>query len=94
MGMTSGQIRLSLSLGVVGLGLIGTLAGAVLGTYLIPRIFEHSLENYGIIEVPLQINRAGVILLAFCCVPGVFIGSWRASRSLSSASPRTILATE
>ncbi len=90
-GMSSGNIRRSVALGISVLATIGALLGIVLGVYALPMILENVLSNYGMVDLPLVFNRGGVILIACLSIPAAAIGSWLSSGLIRKTSPRILV---
>ncbi|MBD8499802.1 ABC transporter permease [Paenibacillus arenosi] len=92
-GMTSAKIRLSITTGIFVLSLIGGLLGLLVGVFALPQLLNMVLSNYGIVEVPLVINAAGIGLMVPISAVAAACGAWAASRLILRTSPR-ILTTE
>ncbi|WP_374955096.1 FtsX-like permease family protein [Paenibacillus sp. PCH8] len=91
MGMTSGSIRCSITLGVVLLSLIGSMIGVIAGVYLLPLLLEKVLSGYGIVQIPLVLNWWGIILFSSLSILAAAFGSWRSSKIIRQASPRILV---
>ncbi|MDQ0660186.1 ABC transporter permease [Paenibacillus sp. W2I17] len=90
-GMTSGSIRSSITLGVVLLSLIGSMFGVIAGVYLLPLLLEKVLSGYGIVQIPLVLNWWGIILFSCLSTLAAAFGSWRSSKVIRQASPRILV---
>ncbi|WP_145152535.1 ABC transporter permease [Paenibacillus xylanexedens] len=90
-GMTSGSIRSSITLGVVLLSLIGSMFGVIAGVYLLPMLLEKVLSGYGIVQIPLVLNWWGIILFSCLSILAAAFGSWRSSKVIRQASPRILV---
>ncbi|PZT53097.1 ABC transporter permease [Paenibacillus silvae] len=90
-GMTSGRIRSSITLGVAGLSLIGSTFGVFVGMYLLPLLLEKVLSGYGIVQIPLVLNWGGMLLIACLGMLAAVIGCWLASREIRQMSPRMLV---
>ncbi|EPY13699.1 MULTISPECIES: ABC transporter permease [Paenibacillus] len=89
-GMTSRKIRVSISSGVFNLSMIGAIIGIPVGLFLLPRLLNVILANYGIVEMPLSIQAEQVVLGAILSVAAATLGSWLASKTVKSMSPRIL----
>lgn len=92
-GMTSNQIRISVTLGIAALSAIGAIVGIFAGVYMLPSILANLLSDYGIVQLPFIRNGAGVLAVALLSVCSDSLGSWLSSRVIHNTSPR-ILVTE
>ncbi|MEJ8305411.1 FtsX-like permease family protein [Saccharibacillus sacchari] len=90
-GMSSGRIRQSVALGISVLATVGALLGILLGVYALPMILENILSDYGMVDLPLVINRGGVVLIACLSIPAAAAGSWLSSRIIRKTSPRILV---
>ena len=90
-GLTSSQIRWSIAMGIVVLSFIGALLGIVIGIYVLPVLLELVLSGYGIVELPLILNWAGILLLACLTALAAAYGSWVSSRVIHHSSPRNLV---
>ncbi|OAX51114.1 ABC transporter permease [Paenibacillus sp. AD87] len=90
-GMTSGSIRSSITLGVVLLSLIGSMFGVIAGVYLLPLLLEKVLSGYGIVQIPLVLNWWGIILFSSLSILAAAFGSWRSTKVIRQASPRILV---
>ncbi|MDR6725883.1 putative ABC transport system permease protein [Paenibacillus amylolyticus] len=90
-GLTSSQIRLSIAMGIVILSSIGALLGIVIGIYVLPVLLELVLSGYGIVELPLILNWAGILLFACLTILAAAYGSWVSSRVIRHSSPRNLV---
>ncbi|MCW3794404.1 ABC transporter permease [Paenibacillus sp. LS1] len=91
LGMTSRQIRLSLTMGMVVLSAMGAILGIFVGVYVLPLLLEMVLSNYGIVELPLIMNWGGMILFACLSIIAAGLGSWFSSRIIRETSPRMLV---
>ncbi|WP_145410570.1 ABC transporter permease [Paenibacillus xylanexedens] len=90
-GLTSNQIRCSIAMGIVVLSFIGALLGIVIGIYVLPVLLELVLSGYGIVELPLILNWAGILLFACLTALAAAYGSWVSSRVIRNSSPRNLV---
>ncbi|QDH19386.1 FtsX-like permease family protein [Saccharibacillus brassicae] len=90
-GMSSGQIRRSVALGVSILATVGALLGILLGVYALPVILESILAGYGMVDLPLVFNGASVALIACLSIPAAAAGSWLSSGIIRKTSPRILV---
>lgn len=91
LGLTSTKIRLSVTLGIVGLSTIGAVVGIIVGVYLLPIILGSILNYYGIAEIPLILNWVGIISFASVTLLSAGLGSWASSRVVAKASPQILV---
>lgn len=90
-GMTSGSIRSSITLGVALLSLIGSMFGVIAALYLLPLLLEKVLSGYGIVQIPLVLNGWGILLFASLSIFAAAVGCWLASKEIRQASPRMLV---
>lgn len=91
LGMTSSNIRLSVTIGIVTLSAVGALLGGVAGVYLLPDILESIVSDYGIVDFPLVIQWWGVIGFVFLSVVVAGFASWTSSRVINKTSARILV---
>jgi putative ABC transport system permease protein len=91
LGMTSRQIRLSVTMGMIMLSSIGAILGILVGVYALPLLLEMVLSGYGIVELPLILNWGGMILFSCLSILAAGLGSWFSSRIIREASPRMLV---
>lgn len=91
-GMTSRQIRMSVTAGILAVSATGAVAGAPLGLMGLPPLLNAILADYGIVEVPLIINGGGIAVMLPLSVLAACLGSWFASKSVKTTSPRILTA--
>jgi putative ABC transport system permease protein len=91
LGLTSTKIRLSTTLGIVGLSSIGAIIGIIVGVYLLPIILGSILFDYGIAEIPIILNWVGIIAFASVTLISAGLGSWASSRVVAKASPQILV---
>lgn len=89
-GMTSRQIRMSVTAGILVVSAIGALVGAPLGLIGLPPLLNFILADYGIVEVPLIMNGGGIAAMIPLSILAACLGSWFASRSVTTTSPRIL----
>ncbi|MDR0268644.1 FtsX-like permease family protein [Paenibacillus sp.] len=89
-GMTSRQIRLSETTGILVLSAIGSLVGVPLGLTGLPPLLNFILTNYGIVKVPLVMNGGGIAIMIPLSIAAACLGSWFASKSVQTTSPRLL----
>lgn len=89
-GMTSKQIRLSITAGILVVSVIGAIVGTPLGLLALPPLLNFILADYGIVEVPLIMNSGGVIAMIPLSIVAACLGSWFASRAVQTTSPRIL----
>lgn len=90
-GMTSAAIRWSITLGIIVISAIGAVLGMAAGVYLLPKLMNSILANYGIVELPLVMNYAGVAGVAALSICSAALGSWVSSKAIHEASPRKLV---
>jgi putative ABC transport system permease protein len=91
LGMTSGQIRRSITFGIGVLAALGAVCGIFIGIYVLPNILELVSVNFGLAEFPAVINLGGVITMSLIAVVAAAAGSWASSRLVRSTSPRMLV---
>jgi putative ABC transport system permease protein len=89
-GMTSRQIRLSETTGILIVSGIGALVGIPLGLLGLPPLLNFILADYGIVEVPLIMNGGGIALMIPLSIAAAGLGCWAASKSIQTTSPRLL----
>ncbi|GAA0134967.1 hypothetical protein YSY43_18070 [Paenibacillus sp. YSY-4.3] len=89
-GMTSRQIRMSVTAGILVVSAIGALVGVPLGLIGLPPLLNFILADYGIVEVPLIMNGGGIAAMIPLSIVAACLGSWFASRSVQTTSPRIL----
>ncbi|WP_366294817.1 FtsX-like permease family protein [Paenibacillus sp. AN1007] len=89
-GMTSRQIRLSETTGILVVSGIGALVGIPLGLLGLPPLLNFILADYGIVEVPLIMNGGGIALMIPLSIIAAGLGCWAASKSIQTTSPRLL----
>lgn len=89
-GMTSRQIRISVTAGILMVSATGALVGVPLGLIGLPPLLNLVLTNYGIVEVPLIMNGGGIAAMIPLSIIAASLGSWFASRSIQTTSPRIL----
>ncbi|MGG3282357.1 FtsX-like permease family protein [Paenibacillus solani] len=89
-GMTSRQIRMSVTTGIFAVSTLGALVGVPLGYACLPPLLNFILADYGIVEVPLIMNGAGVAAMIPLSIMAACLGCWFASRSVRTTSPRIL----
>lgn len=91
LGMTSRQIRLSLTMGMFILSSVGAILGIFVGVYLLPLLLEMVLSGYGIVQLPLILHWGGMVLFNCLSIIAASLGSWFSSRIIREASPRILV---
>ena len=89
-GMTSRQIRLSETTGILVVSGIGALIGIPLGLLGLPPLLNFILADYGIVQVPLIMNGGGIALMIPLSIIAAGLGCWAASKSIQTTSPRLL----
>lgn len=89
-GMTSTQIRMGVTVGIVVLAGIGAVLGVPIGMYGMPLILGSVLADYGLIRLPLVIHVGGIVVTVLLCVFTGILASWLASRLIRSTSARNL----
>lgn len=90
-GMTSGRIRLSLTIGTASLCAVGTVFGIFVGIYALPAVLERVLSAYGIVRLPLVLNGGASAGAASIGLVSASLGAWAASRAVKRLSARILL---
>ncbi|MEK3918753.1 MULTISPECIES: ABC transporter permease [Paenibacillus] len=91
LGMTSRQIRLSLTMGMFILSSVGAILGIFVGVYLLPLLLEMVLSGYGIVQLPLILHWGGMVLFTCLSIIAASLGSWFSSQIIREASPRMLV---
>ncbi|MNZ93191.1 hypothetical protein D3C78_1122490 [compost metagenome] len=89
--MASGRIRFSVLLGIVLLTSAGAAIGAAVGVYVLPRLMELVLADYGLVELPLVMNSGGIAAAALASVAVAGISCWLSSRVIRTMSARNLV---
>ncbi|AZK45225.1 ABC transporter permease [Paenibacillus lentus] len=89
-GMTSRQIRVSVTVGILVVSATGALIGVPLGFIGLPPLLNIILADYGIVEVPLIMKGGGITVMIPLSILTAGLGSWFASRSVQTTSPRIL----
>lgn len=90
-GLSSHDLRLSISIGLIVLSAVGVIIGILLGVYLLPSLLGTILSDYGIAELPLILHWGGILSFAAVTFIAVGIGSWVSSRVIAATSPRILV---
>ena len=90
-GMTSGRIRLSLTIGSASLCAVGAVVGIFVGIYALPAVLERVLSAYGIVRLPLVLNGGASAGAASIGIVSASLGAWAASRAVKRLSARILL---
>jgi len=90
LGMTSKNIRISITSGIFVLSLIGGLVGLLVGIFALPQLLNMVLSDYGIVDIPLVMNWVGIILMVPISALAAGLGSWMASRLVQRTSPKIL----
>lgn len=90
-GLSSQDLRLSISIGLIVLSAVGVIIGILLGVYLLPSLLGTILSDYGIAELPLILHWGGILSFAAVTFIAVGIGSWVSSRVIAATSPRILV---
>lgn len=90
-GLSSHDLRLSISIGLIALSAVGVIIGILLGVYLLPSLLGTILSDYGIAELPLILHWGGILSFAAVTFIAVGIGSWTSSRVIAATSPRILV---
>ncbi|MCJ8010203.1 ABC transporter permease [Paenibacillus sp. KQZ6P-2] len=90
-GMSSQQIRVSITLGIAALSVLGALIGIVIGIYVLPNLLESILGGYGIMKLPIILHWGGAVVIASVSVIAAALGAWGASKVIQNASPRILV---
>ncbi|MUG65707.1 FtsX-like permease family protein [Paenibacillus campinasensis] len=91
LGMTSRQIRTSITLGIAALSILGALLGIVIGIYGLPNLLQSILVGYGIVELPMIFHSGGVAAIASVSIIAAALGAWGASKVVQKSSPRILV---
>lgn len=89
-GISSRQIRMSITAGIFVLSTLGALVGIPIGLAGMPPLLNFILTDYGIVEVPLIMNGVGVAAVFPLSIMAACLGCWFASRSVRITSPRIL----
>ena len=89
-GMRSGDIRRSISAGVLILEIIGALPGVAIGIGLLPKLLNMVLSNYGLVRMPMAVNYAGIVIAVAAGVLISSLGARFASKRIRDTSPRIL----
>ncbi len=90
-GMTSTNIRWSITIGIFILSIMGALAGIFIGIKLIPLALQSIILDYGLRELPLVINWPISIGISFVSVIAAISGGWISTNVIAKTSPRILI---
>ncbi|WP_431027410.1 FtsX-like permease family protein [Lysinibacillus sp. LZ02] len=90
-GMTSMNIRLSITLGVFMRAILGSILGIFIGTKVIPLMLKNTIMEYGLLTLPLVINWPFTIIIACISIIVATISCWLATKVIAKTSPRILL---
>lgn len=90
-GMTSANIRWSITSGICILSTLGSIIGIFVGLKLIPLSLKSILLEYGLIELPLIVNWPMSIAIACLSIVASCIGCWIATKVIAKTSPRILI---
>lgn len=90
-GMTSTNIRWSITIGILILSIMGALAGIFIGIKLIPLALQSIILDYGLLELPLVINWPTSIGISFVSVIAAIFGGWISTKIIAKTSPRILI---
>lgn len=90
-GMTSTNIRWSITIGILILSIMGALAGIFIGIKLIPLALQSIILDYGLLELPLVINWPTSIGISFVSVIAAIFGGWILTKIIAKTSPRILI---
>nr|WP_269799736.1 FtsX-like permease family protein [Lysinibacillus xylanilyticus] len=90
-GMTSTNIRWSITSGILFLSGLVTLFGIFIGIKLIPLALQSILLEYGLLELPLAINWPISIGLSLLSILAACLGCWVSTKIITKTSPRILL---
>ncbi|WP_369436414.1 ABC transporter permease [Lysinibacillus fusiformis] len=91
LGMTSNNIRWSITFSVFMLSVLGALLGIFFGIKLIPLALKIIILEYGLTELPLVINWPLSIAIACLSIVVACIGCWLSTKVIARTSPRILL---
>ncbi|EON70845.1 ABC transporter permease [Lysinibacillus sphaericus] len=91
LGMTSNNIRWSITFGVLILSISGALLGIFFGIKLIPLALKNIILEYGLIELPLVIHWPLSMAVASLSIVASCIGCWLSTKVIAKTSPRILL---
>jgi putative ABC transport system permease protein len=90
LGMTARRVRGSVTQGIVGVTLLGSLLGILVAVYLLPPLLSNVTANYGVVDLPFTFNIA---VSAGCVLVVVLVSalsSWLSSIVIKRTSARTL----
>ncbi|NBI30065.1 ABC transporter permease [Chengkuizengella marina] len=90
-GMTSRQIRYSITTGSLFLSTAGVIIGIPIGLYILPILLNIILADYGIVEMPLIIDWYPIVAVVPFAVISVGLGTWFASKLIIKTSPKSLI---
>ncbi|NDI35234.1 ABC transporter permease [Chengkuizengella sediminis] len=90
-GMTSRQIRFSITTGSLFLAGTGVIIGIPIGLYILPILLNIILTDYGIVEMPLIIEWYRIVTVVPFAVISVGLGAWFASKLIRKTSPKILI---
>lgn len=91
LGLTSANIRWSITSGIGIISLLGSIIGILIGIKLIPLSLQIILVEYGLIELPLVVNWPMSIAIACLSIVVSCIGCWLSTKVLTKTSPRILI---
>ncbi|MFJ7406810.1 MULTISPECIES: FtsX-like permease family protein [unclassified Lysinibacillus] len=91
LGLTSMNIRCSITFVVFILSTIGAILGIFFGIKLIPMALKNIILDYGLIELPLVVNWPLATAIACLSIVAACIGCWLSTNVITKTSPRVLL---
>ncbi|KGA83015.1 ABC transporter permease [Lysinibacillus fusiformis] len=90
-GMTSPNIRWSITSGILILSIFGAIGGFITGIKLIPLALHSIILEYGLLELPLVINWPMSIGISLVSVMAACFGGWVSTKVIAKTSPRILI---
>lgn len=91
LGMTSANIRKSISFSTLIIALNSVWVGIIIGTIVIPKLINVVLANYGIIKMPFVYNFLIVFGVALVGALTATWGSWASAKVVKKMSPKILI---
>ncbi|MBW5447748.1 FtsX-like permease family protein [Cohnella sp. CFH 77786] len=91
LGMTSGRIRQSITIGNAVLCIFGAVFGIIVGINVLPAILEKVLSSYGIVRFPIVLNGTGTLAVVLISVVNSTLGVWMSSSVIKRTTARILV---
>jgi ABC-type antimicrobial peptide transport system permease subunit len=91
LGMTQGQIRLSIACRILFTALTGIVAGIPAGLFAAPKLVNIMFKSLGIIKFPFFIDPVSTFLIIPFCLLIAGVSAWMPSGKVKKLNPRNLI---